>query len=388
MRRVVFWQPDLQIAEGLKRSMRVYQQRWELTFLETAEEVLAAAPTTQAVICDASTPDAERVLGVLKTQHPALVRATLAPMDTAPDAFARLQALSHQVLRKPMLPALVFDLVERVFRVFEALENERLKTVIGQLGDLPPLPATYSKISQMTQDPEVSMDSVAAVVERDPAITAAVLRIINSAYFGLPRRVSSVRETVRFLGIVPLKNLVLTVEVFEGLATGRRAQSLQQEALLRAYAMRELFGRTPHSEAAFIGGVLSEVGQLLLLSKLPVDAMAIERSIEQGRLPWDAQHERLGCTSAHLGAQLLARWNMPNALVEAVALHHDPPESNAGPNLATGLALVSAVEWSLRAPETLRSDFRKTSLRLLEAFPSAQLGSLERYFGHAEERVA
>ncbi len=388
MRRVLVVEPDEQVAEGLKRSLRPFSNAWELRFVVTAAQALAAGAESDALVCDATLQGIEALLLEFKTRLPKLARTVLAPLDVKPDAFARLQALSHQVLRKPLLPTLLFDLVERTCSVIDSLASERLQTVVAQLGDLPPLPATYSKLSQMSQDPEVSLDAVAAVVERDPAITAAVLRIINSAYFGLPRRVASVRETVRYLGIVPLRNLVLTVELFEGLAQGRRALGLQQEALLRAYAMREILGRSVLAEQAFIAGVLSDVGSLLLVSKLPVDAMAIDKAVEAGRLPWVVQRERLGCTSAAIGAQLLARWNLPASLVEAVALHHDAPRGTSTPNVTTALALVSAVEWSLRAPESLRREFRAAAEELVIAFPAASIESIGRYFGRADEQAA
>lgn len=388
MRRVLIVEGDEQVAEGLRRSLRCFANAWDLRFVHTAEEALAAASGIDALVCEAHQPDAEALLSQLKERFPRVARTVLAAVDQRPELVARLQALSHQVMRKPLLPALLFDLVERTAAVIEALACERLQIVVGQLGDLPPLPATYSKISQMAQDPEVSMDAVAAVVERDPAITAAVLRIINSAYFGLPRRVSSVRETVRYLGIVPLKNLVLTVEVFEGLAKGKRALALQQEALLRAYAMRELLGRSALAEQAFIGGILADVGQLLLLARLPLDAMAIDKRVDAGMLPWVVQAERLGCTAGTIGAHLLARWNLPATLVEAVALHHLPPRGSPAPNVTTALTLVGAIEWSLRAPPHLRAEFRQTAEQLITAFPSSTVESIGRYFGQAEQGVA
>jgi HD-like signal output (HDOD) protein len=383
VRRVVLFEPDQQIAEGLRRSLRVFSATWEVACVHTTADALATLPTCDVLICDALIPDVVATLVEFRQKAPRAVRTVLAAAEVKPELVAQLQAASHQLLRKPLLPPLLFDLVERTCAVIGALANERLQIVLGQLGDLPPLPATYSKLSQMAQDPDVSMAAVSAVVERDPSIAAAVLRTINSAYFGLPRRVSSVAETVRYLGIGPLKNLVLTVELFEGLATGRRAVQLQQEALLRAYAMRELLGRTSLAEQAFMAGILSDVGQLLLLTRLPIDAMAIDKAVEAGRLSWVVQKERLGCSSAELGAQLLARWNLPTALVEAVALHHQPPIGAPAQNLTTALTLVSAVEWSRRAPESLRSDFRRLSEELITTFPTSSLDSLGRYFGAA-----
>jgi HD-like signal output (HDOD) protein len=387
MRGVLFVEPDVQVAEGLRRALRIFANAWELRFVQTSAEALAPGAEVAALVVDASLPDAQKLLLDFKLNRPKVARTVLAAADAKPEAVAAFQGLSHQVLRKPMLPALLFDLIERTVSVIESPSSERLQTVMGQLGDLPPLPATYSKLSQMAQDPDVSMDAISAVVERDPSITAAVLRIINSAYFGLPRRVSSVRETVRYLGIVPLRNLVLTVEIFEGLAQGRRAQVLQQEALLRAYAMRELMGRTPQAEQAFIAGVLSDVGMLLITSKLPVDGMAIDKAVEAGRLPWVVEKERLGCTCASIGAQLLSRWNLPAALVEAVALHHEPPRGSVTPNVTTALSLVSAVEWSLRAPMAQRGEFRQAAAQLVEAFPQATVESIGRYFGSTEQKT-
>jgi HD-like signal output (HDOD) protein len=389
MRRVLVVEPDAQVAEGMRRALRIFSNAWEVRLVDSADAAvtLALAGEVDAVVCDGGLSGIDALLTQLKDQAPRVARTVLAPAEARPDALARFHALSHQVLRKPMLPALLFDLVGRTMAVIESQTSERLKDVVGRLGDLPPLPATYARLSSMRQDPDASLDSMAAVVERDPAITAAVLRIINSAFFGLPRRVSSVRETVRFLGIVPLRNLVLTVEVFEGLAKGKRALALQQEALLRAYAMRDLLGRSAQSELAFIAGVLSDIGELMLLTKLPIDARAIENAVAEGAFPWDAQVERVGCTSAAIGAQLLARWNLPAALVEAVALQHDFPSGTPTPNVTTALALVRAVEWSERAHTGMKAEFGKAASHLVTAFPSASVESIRRYFTTAEQKA-
>jgi HD-like signal output (HDOD) protein len=384
MRRVVIVEGDGEVAEGLRRTLRSFARAWEVRVVATAQAALAAMPV-DAVVCESAHPDVEPLLVELKERHPRVARTVLAPADLRPDAWARLQVLSHQVVKKPFLPAALVEAVERTAAVVETLTSERLKTVVGQLGELPPLPATYSRISQMSQDPDVSMDAIAATVERDPAITAAVLRIINSAYFGLPRRVSSVRETVRYLGIVPLKNLVLTVELFEGLALGKRAVVLQQEALLRAYAMRELLGQTPLADEAFVAGILADVGNLLLIARLPLDAMAVERRTDV--LPWVAQKERLGCSAADIGAQLLTRWNLAPSLVQAVALHHHPLGAPSS-DVTTALALVSSIEWSFRAPVKEQAAFQARADELVAAFPVANLDRLARYFDTRQEKTA
>lgn len=383
MRRICVLEPDPQIAEALRRGFRSLPT-WDVSFVASEAEVLRHAPT-EVLICDARAPDAEDALNHFRLKVPTVVRVVVASPTESEERLAHLQAVAHHVVPRALAPSVLFDLVERNLALLASLHNERLRAVLGQLGDLPPLPATYSKLSQMAQDPDVSMAAVSAVVERDPAMTAALLRTINSAYFGLPRRVSTVSETVRYLGIGPLKNLVLTVELFEGLAHGRHAVQLQQEALLRAYAMRELLGRTPLAEQAFMLGILSDVGALLLVSRLPIDAMAIEKAVDAGRFPWDVEQDRMGCTCAALGAKLLMRWNLAPELITAVAQRNALELPGTGADLGTALQLVHAIEWSHRAHGARRGEFRKRAEALLACFPGASLETIGRYFGASAE---
>ncbi len=383
-------EPNEQVIEGYRRLLRTFSASWELSFAPDPAAALQRVAGQQAsvVILDARTPGAEAFLLELRTNFPVVTRVVLAGAELKNELAVQLALVAHQVVKKPFIPPQLFELVERTCKVSEGLANERLRLVLGQLGALPALPQTYQKLGELTSNPDVSLDAVAAVVERDPAITAAVLRIINSAYFGLPRRVSSVRETVRFLGIQPLKNIVLTVEIFEGLASGKAAQAMQHEALARACAMREVLGRTPMAESAFAAGILCDVGALLLAARLPIDAMAIAKAVEAGRMPADVERERLGCSHADIGAAILAKWNLPNAMVEAVALHHTPPENAPSPSLSTALALVTAVEYSHRTRDELKHSLRSTAERLVAAFPTVSVEQLDRYFARADEKSA
>lgn len=390
MRNVLVVEASEPVIEGYRRLLRVYSSAWTVGFSSDLRSAMAqiAGGGVSVVIADAKTSGLESFLLELRSKSPEVTRVVLAGADVKSELAIPLSLLAHQVIKKPFIPPQLFELVERTCVVGEALVDRRLAQVLGQLGALPALPKTYSALGQMTQDPNVSLDAVAKVVEADPAITAAVLRIINSAYFGLPRRVSSVSETVRYLGIQPLKNLVLTVEVFEGIATGETAAAMQQEAIARACAMREVLGRTPMAEAAFASGVLADVGGLLLVTRLPIDAQAIKKMVGAGRQPWEAERERLGCSHAELGAAILARWNLPSAMVEAVALHHAPPESSPAPTIGTALALVTAVEYAHRSAEPERHQLRAAAERLCAAFPTLNLELVQRYFGAGEESVA
>ncbi len=387
MRRVLLAMGDENQAEGFRRALRAFESHWALwNVTSTAllrEAVSAGAP--QAVILDASLAGdgLEALLAELAATAPTTVRAVLCGPTVRAEQAQRLVARAHQVLRTPMVPAQVFEVVERSCLVMDALASERLKGVIGRLGTLPALPQTYARLAQMTQDPDCSLDAVAAVVERDPGITANVLKIINSAYFGLPRRVASVKETVRYLGIQPVKNLVLTVELFDGIGGTPKATSLQQHALARACAMREVLGRTALAELAFAAGILCDVGALLVEARLTVDAMAVARAQAAGAERDEAERERLACTHAEVGAALLRQWNLPQALVEAVALHHHPPEGVPPANVTSALQLVCALEELGTASPRRQALLNSAIAALSEAFPTVALDAVQKQFALA-----
>jgi HD-like signal output (HDOD) protein len=389
---VVVISGDAQVLEGLRRSLRVFQNAWATHFVESTTEALAALTLhpVEALISDSKVTglEVEAFFDVVREKWPTVVRAVLCGADVKPEQAQRLGRVAHQVLKKPLIPGQMFDLVERASLVLATVRSERVKLVLAKLGALPALPATYGRLSELTANPDVSLDEVASVVERDPAITANVLKIINSAYFGLPRRVASVRETVKYLGIQPLKNIVLTVEVFEGMASGKTAKSLQMDALARACAMRELLGRTPMAEAAFAAGILADIGQLLIATRLPVDMQALTRD-QGGRSQEEVERERLGCAHSEIGGALLSLWNMPAALVEAVTLHHTAPEAAATANVATALALVCAMEEEIHTVGVGRkTELKATVDKLAQIFPTVNLQAVRRQLSPREEAVA
>ena len=382
---------DGQVLEGLRRSLRVFQNAWVTHFVDTTTDALVALSLhpVEALICDSKVTglELEAFLSLVREKWPTVVRAVLCGTDVTPDQAVRLASAAHQVLKKPLLPGQMFDLVERASMVLGLVRSERVKVVLAGLGSLPGLPVTYAELSRLTSNRDASLDEVASLVERDPANTANVLKIINSAYFGLTRRLASVREAVRYLGIQPLKNIVLAAEVFGGIASGPAEKDLQASALARAFAMRELLGRTPLAEAAFAAGILADVGQLLIATRLPVDMAAIRKEM-RAHSQEDAERGRLGSSHAELGGALLSLWNLPAALVEAVTLHHTPPSAAATATVPTALALVCAMEEEAQAEGERMAELRATIAKLAEVFPTVNLQAVRRQLAPREQAVA
>jgi HD-like signal output (HDOD) protein len=150
------------------------------------------------------------------------------------------------------------------------------------------------------------------IIERDVGLSAKLLQLVNSAFFGLPKRISSLTDTVTYLGFATIKNLALALETFSAAAktsglSEARLMALQQHSLLTGQIAQQIDAKaTKKTEGAFLAGVLHEVGSLLEVKQTPEEALfePVERAL--------------------LGAYLLGLWGLPHAIIEAVAYHKQP----------------------------------------------------------------
>jgi putative nucleotidyltransferase with HDIG domain len=167
-------------------------------------------------------------------------------------------------------------------------------------------------------------------VEQDVAISAKILQLVNSALFGLAKRVLTVQTAVSYLGIDLIKNLVLTVEVFRAFQGDRQIGGFSMEEVhVHAYLTAQIAARLPSSghlkDAAYVAALLHDVGKLILMTRLPEQFARALAGAHQRECPVQTVEEELiGVTHAEIGAYLLGLWGLPYPVVEAVAHHHTP----------------------------------------------------------------
>ncbi|QDT01452.1 HDOD domain-containing protein [Adhaeretor mobilis] len=199
-----------------------------------------------------------------------------------------------------------------------------LATLVRRSSSLYTLPAVAAEVLRLTECPQVDAQALKECIERDPALTAKVLRVVNSSLFGLSSGVSDLNQAVAMLGVKPLKLLVLGFSLPENLFVNVAAEELQwywRTTLARAVAAREIsehvFGKSGND--AFLAGLLQGIGILALLGELGATyAEFISRVIaEQGDLS-GIEDAALGFDHRELTAALLTQWRLPNSLVDAI----------------------------------------------------------------------
>ena len=209
------------------------------------------------------------------------------------------------------------------------------------------LPEVCLRIQELADDPEADIREFGELVAQDPALTARLLKLVNSAYFGFPSRIDTVSRAIGLVGIEELRSLALAsaaVEVFQDAGGRLDMFSFWRHSIFCGLVARSLArdARVLHAERLFVLGVLHDLGRLLIFSRLPEAGAAVVE--EAGHCLCDlpaAERGLLGFDHAEAGAELLARWGLPVVMQEAVHHHHRPAAATASHGLEAALLEIA-----------------------------------------------
>lgn len=209
---------------------------------------------------------------------------------------------------------------------------EKLQQLVQTIRDLPALPEVVVRVMRMAEDPRSDAQGIARVIATDQAMAARVLKLANSAFYGLPRRVGTLSEAVVILGFRTIKNLAIAASTFELLNREIAGYWLQRGELWR-HSLACAIGaqliarraRLPVSEEAFVAGLLHDIGKVAidLFVRAQFDQI-MERAL-QDRIPFvEAEQAVLGFNHAMAGGLIAEKWNLPPLLVSVIKYHHQP----------------------------------------------------------------
>ncbi len=206
--------------------------------------------------------------------------------------------------------------------------------------ELPPLPNVLVKVLQLTETSDAgTVSEIEVLIRSDQAISSKLLRVVNSAYFGLSGQVSSVSQAVVILGYQQVRNLVLSVSMLSSFsavgAKGKAAQQTMWEIAFGTASAAQLIAKkkrldSKEQEMAFMGGLMQNVGGLFMLSTIARSYLSVMEEVENsGALLIDIERLRLDATHSEIGGILMEKWKLPSELFDIVTNHEEP--GNAPP---------------------------------------------------------
>ncbi|NNL75977.1 MAG: HDOD domain-containing protein [Desulfobacterales bacterium] len=211
------------------------------------------------------------------------------------------------------------------------MREDKVKHIMAQVKAFPGMPATATKLLNLLENPDTAGSQIEELIRYDAGLTANILKLTNSAYFGIPSKISSIKQAVLLLGWKRLLQLVMTMCMSSVMKKPIVGYDMPDGELWRhsiaVSVAAELLVKTlklPQAEDVFTAALLHDVGKLVLGGFVRDDLQQIEAMVAKGIGFEVAEYMVLGTDHAEVGARILEKWGFPMELVNAVGWHHDP----------------------------------------------------------------
>jgi HD-like signal output (HDOD) protein len=317
---------DLSVADSLRRE----RPQWSLSIAtdRVTTRALLASRGAEVMLLDRRAPWVDELLLIeARELSPDTVCVALV-LELAVSDAVRNSRLAHQVVSASAPPSAIAGVCDRAMSVRKILGDPEVLSVVSAAPELAAPPELWRALSLVLEDPDSTAADVASVVASDAAIATHVLRLTNSAFFGLGRKVTQLRDAVSLLGFTTIRALVLESLADRMLPSDLpelKRKAVQDHSMATARVARSIAGAA-HTSDAFLSGLLMDVGVLVLASVRPAETReALSLAKEQGVPLYIAEQQVHGFGHAAVGAGLLGLWGMPYTVIDAVAHHHDRP---------------------------------------------------------------
>jgi HD-like signal output (HDOD) protein len=351
---ILFVDDDPLVLRGFQRSMDEYCDNWIAEFASSGKEALTklSENSYDAIVTDMHMPvmDGIQLLDAVSRVTPGVIRFVLSgnPSDAQ---ILKSAHLVHQMIPKPCEMEKIYDIVERACRLRDMLSAPQLLRIITGIKTLPSVPRLYNQLREQLQSDTISSQAVGNIIAQDAAMTAKILQLVNSAFFGLSENVNTPQKAVIILGLNTIKSLVLGIQVFSEYQ-GQKNLPISVDAIwenslhvssLAVSIARSLGLGAREREDARVSGVLLDIGMLLSF-QIPGFFQNVKFN-KNGQTVIESEYQFLGTSHAEMGGYLLGIWGLPNFIVEAVTFHHLPDLQQAAvkPDLLTSLHVANGL---------------------------------------------
>ncbi len=335
-KQILFVDDEQNVLDGLRRMLRIMRDTWDMAFAISGQEALdlLAQKPCDVIVSDMRMPGMSggQLLAEVHRRHPGVVRLVLSGQADRQEILKHVGPI-HQFLQKPCDVETLTSAINRTCELGSLLKNESLRKMVAELESLPSLPAHQENLTALLEDPDVTPKEIGEAISQDLAMTAKILQLVNSSFFGLRRHIGSPGDAVTLLGLDTVRSLVLTMQVFSQIAPDE-VSSFSQDALLShsvtvADIARKIDAAEDRSkkdaERAYMAGLLHDVGKLILAARRPREfSEALATAESESLSVEEAERRVIGATHGELGGYLLGLWAFESPVVDAATFHHCP----------------------------------------------------------------
>lgn len=314
-------------------------KQWAVKSVTTGSEALAEMKEGHydVLVADLNLPELKdaQLLNRIRAKYPRTVRI-IAAAETDRERVVKRALGAHQFLPKPFEKATLKETIERALALDIWINNDRIRELAGRVRSLPTIPSLYLDVIAALKSPSATTNEIGAIIAQDMAMMTKLLQVVNSAYFGLPQRITDPAEAVGVLGFETIKSMVMAIKLlgfYDKIKPGYFSiEGLWRHSTAVAQTAKDIVlqhtGDRALAETAFAAGLMHDLGKVVLAANFDEQYLGVQSLARKQQIPVpDIEREIFGATHGEVGAYMLGLWGMPIDLLEVAALHHAPSRS-------------------------------------------------------------
>jgi putative nucleotidyltransferase with HDIG domain len=338
-KHILFVDDEPHVLDGIRRMLYSKRNEWDMHFVISGKEALALMrqQSFDVVVSDMRMPemDGATLLNNIKKFYPHVICFILSGYSDQEMIFKTVDS-TDQFLSKPCDPEVLKKVISNALDFQNLISKTQLRAMVSQMKVLPTLPELYTNLKEKLESPKSSLDDIAKIVSRDVIITAKILQLANSAFFGLRHRISNVEQAVAYLGIETIKAVILTTHFFAHFAEEEIEQfpirQIYKHSLLVGGLARKLIEVAPNYgnsiDEVSTAGILHDIGKVVFIKNRPSEYYQIYERHRKEKIPlYMLENERFGASHAEMGGYFMGLWGLPQEVIEAISHHHNPMKS-------------------------------------------------------------
>ncbi len=371
---------------GAREELRqAFGEHWQVTLAASGPAALAEMEKQpcDVLVADLDLPeiDGAELLNQTRKKYPNSVLFILAA-EADKERVMKNVLGAHQFLTKPCDKATLKNAIQRALALDTWIANNKMRELVARIRTFPTVPSLYLEVLTALKSPSSTTEQVGAIIAKDMAMMTKLLQVLNSACFGLPRRITNPAEAVGILGFEAVKSMVMTIKLLNQYDkikpvyfsvdrlwrhSTEVARSAKQLVLLET-------NDTALADTAFTAGLMHDLGKIVLAANFDEQYRGAQSLARKQRLPFcEVEREFFGASHGEIGAYLLGLWGMPLDLLEVAALHHQPSRGIIKEfTVLTAVHVANAIEHELN-PDKERAVFSKVDTAYL-----AEIGMSDR----------
>ncbi|MBN1164993.1 MAG: HDOD domain-containing protein [Candidatus Krumholzibacteriota bacterium] len=252
---------------------------------------------------------------------------------------------------------------------------QNISVLINKIDKLPTIPAIIKRLFDLISDPDADLDDIIELIEKDQALTGVIIKLCNSSYYGLSRKVSSISDAVVMLGFNTISNMCITLGPSLYLKRhitiyGQTNTDLWRHSIATATCCEQIayISDVEMIEVAYTAGLLHDIGKLVLAEYDKNKLKAVHDLVLNGSPLIEAEKKILGMHHGSVGGKLARRWKFPQKLIDTIKYHHTPELANDERELTEIIYLGNLIAKKAIEPETEGADLSQVKGELLEKY--------------------